>query len=224
MVHDEDDEFLPQLDEYDSTDQFEDAMADLIGQLDSDDPEYVADKMSGVVIPSPPLVLTDVPPQPSPETLPDPSNLRPVDVRRVDQSDVTTISEEPVVQAPLIDFRHQFEQLETVSKEVLEGTRADRQEVQDVITLMLNEINKSIQANGQPARMYLDNITKALEVKSNINMTAVKVLEARAKLLAATRAGTIINNMNNNANNNLVGLDQELDGILARSRGEEDEF
>ena len=127
---------------------------------------------------------------------------------------------------PIFDLRAQFEQLNDITHEVIVGTRSDRAETQNTIDMLRGEIDKNIAAGRDAPRAYLDNLVNALGVKSEINMTAVKALEVKAKFLAAAKSGLIINN-----NNNLGGagggtsLNVELNELLNNNPlGAEDEY
>lgn len=211
-----------------SLEDLDDEIKNLIGKLD--EPSELVDKMAEGVAKdsSPPLQLspnTDV----TPPSLPSVDSLKPSDVRRLDLKPATTKQSEAVEVVPppepLVDIKKQFEQMDSVAEEVLQGTRADRQEAQDAINLMRTEIDKAITGGHNPSRMYVDNLVKALEVKTTINMTAVKVLEAKAKLLAATKAGISIQNNTqvNNANVQQGGSDDLVD-LLSNPIGPEDEY
>lgn len=195
----------------------------LFEQLDDDAPSAAVGGDT-----SPPLELkpnydVDV------ETLPPASKLTVDDVRKVQPIlPSSSVSTAVVVQPePIVDIRKQFEQMDIVTDEILQGTRTDRQEAQDVIVLMRREIDKAISANQNPPRMYMDNIVKALEVKTTVNMTAVKVLEARAKMIAATKAGIVLQNnnqINNNNDNSNGGVDDSLLEVLSHPIGPDDEY
>src|SRR6185436_14193794 len=116
---------------------------------------------------------------------------------------------------PAVDVIKYHERLDAVTDEILNACRADRQESQDVINLYRGAIDNANLAGRDPARMYVDGLVKAIEVKSNINMTAVKVLEANAKMLAATKAGgTLIqNNINQTNGSSDVDLQRVLDKL-----------
>jgi ribosomal protein S9 len=60
-----------------------------------------------------------------------------------------------------------------------------------------------------------------LEVKANVNMIAVKMMEANAKMLAATKAGAIT--VNNN-NMNVATGDDYLKQILSEPMASTDEY
>jgi hypothetical protein len=68
--------------------------------------------------------------------------------------------------------------------------------------------------------MYIDGMVKAVEVKANINMTAVKMIEANAKMLAATKATSNVLVSNNVS----VGGDLDLEKILSEPITQEDEY
>jgi len=99
-----------------------------------------------------------------------------------------------------------LDKMDIVTNEVLVSCKADRQEAQQIIDLFLSKINAATAA--PPSRMYVDGLVKAIEVKSNINMTAVKIMDTNAKMIAATKAGIVINN------NTQVNHSNELTDIL----------
>lgn len=128
---------------------------------------------------------------------------------------VESTAHEP--EAPIFNLREQVDQLNSITEEIIIGTRSDRQETQSVIDLIRNEIDKAITGSREPARMYLDNLVNALGVKSEINMTAVKALETKAKFLAATKAGVVVNTQNNVVHNNDGKFNNELSAILDKN-------
>ncbi len=212
-----------------------DDVMDLLGQLDEPAEDYVTDRMIADVPgvegdASPPMAVVENPQakQQLITTAPPP---RTQEVRTL--TDLQTISAEPPTilappPEPVVDIRKQFEQFDAIAQEVIQGTRHDRQETQDAINLCRGEIQKSVNNGQNPSRMWVDNLTKALEIKATVNLTAIKALEAKAKLLAATKAGIQVGIQNNNqqanvstqADNSLVDLlnSNPLDG------GGEDEF
>lgn len=102
---------------------------------------------------------------------------------------------EQTVQPP-IDTKKYIDRIDTVTDEILSACRNDRKEAQDTIDLLRGEVQKAVNAGNNPSRMWVDGLVKAVEVKSNINMTAVKALEASVKTIAALRAGAGINILN----------------------------
>jgi len=147
----------------------------------------------------------------------------------VTTNDVETIPIPSVpVEPPLVDIRKQFDQFDEVAQEVIQGTRHDRQEIQDAIDLCRSEIDKAVTRSANPSRMWVDNLTKALEIKATVNLTAIKALEAKAKLLAATKAGVNVVNTNNNAAlaASATASDDELVRVLQNpfDSGGEDEY
>jgi hypothetical protein len=129
----------------------------------------------------------------------------------------------PVVQAeePLIDIKKYLNKLDTVTDSILESCNADRLEAQDIINMYRREIDSAITNSRQPQRMFVDGLVKALEVKSNVNMTAVKALEATAKMIATTKAGSSVqvNNLNVGPGNS-----SDLESVLALPLSQDDEY
>lgn len=128
----------------------------------------------------------------------------------------------PEQQTPFsVDFNKYFDRLDGVTDEILGACRSDRQEVQDTIQLCRGQIDDAIQKGREPARMFVDGLVKAIEVKANVNMTAVKMMEANSKMLAAIKAsgGIQVNNQNLSVVNN-----HDLEQILDQPMTDEDEF
>lgn len=212
----------------------DDEMKGLLGQLDETSEDYVTERMVADVPgvegdTSPPMAVVENPQAGEPAPVAPPPKTQ--EVRSL--TDLQTVeAEAPVVLAPppepVVDIRKQFEQFDAIAEEVVQGTRHDRQETQDAINLCRGEIQKAVNNGQNPSRMWVDNLTKALEIKATVNLTAIKALEAKAKLLAATKAGVQvgIQNVNQQANvttqadSSLVDLlnSNPLDG------GGEDEF
>lgn len=143
--------------------------------------------------------------------------LRPVDTRQVSDISTTVVASDSV-ETPAIDITKYHERLDQVTTEVLAACRADRQEAQDVIELLRLQIDDAVSKSQAPQRMWVDGLVKAVEVKAGINATAVKIVEANAKMLAATRAG--INILNQNVNTG----SEDLEDILSRPITDLDEY
>jgi hypothetical protein len=101
-----------------------------------------------------------------------------------------------------------LDKMDMVADEVLQSCRSDRQEAQEVIDMLRNQCQDAHARNQSPARMYVDGLVKAVEVKANINTNAVKVMEGVAKMIAATKSGLNIQN------NNVTVSATELDEVL----------
>jgi len=110
-----------------------------------------------------------------------------------------------LLQSALKDF-------DEVGKEVLDKWRVDRHEVQEVIDHLKDAvINRAVQnAAGSVPGVYIESLVKALEVKGNMSLTAVKAMDAKTRLLAALRGGVNILNQQNN-----VTPSGELERVLA---------
>lgn len=206
MPDDDDDLFDTQGPPEDVAD-LDDETRQLIGQLDEEE-DYVTDRMVAEAPAvegdmSPPLAATPNPEAGKPAEPPVTPTVK--EVRRL-TSAPELVTDEPVAVAPppepVVDLKKQFEQFDEIALEVIHGVRHDRQETQDAINLCRGEIAKAVSNGNNPSRMWVDNLTKGLEIKATINLTAIKALEAKAKLLAATKAGVQIqnNNLNQNAN------------------------
>lgn len=152
------------------------------------------------------------------EELPDEEILRPVDIRELDvvTTPMESVPSAPV--APTVDVVKYHDRLDQVTTEVLAACRADRQEAQDVIDLLRLQIDDAVNKSQAPQRMWVDGLVKAVEVKAGINATAVKIIEANAKMLAATRAGVNI------LNQNIQTGTEDLEDVLSRPLTEQDGY
>jgi hypothetical protein len=207
-------------------DELDDDMRSLLEQLDQRD-ECVADQMQGIVgapSPEPTLTSTAGEAQPNYRQTPPAELLQPQDVRKLGLL-VESNAEVPEPEPAIVDLREQFKQFDIVTDEILQGARSDRQETQDAINLMRGEIDKAINGGAHPSRMYVDNLVKALEVKATINQTAVKIMEAKAKMLAATKVGISVNT-NIQTNVATGSSDQGLVDLLSKNplHDSEDEY
>lgn len=102
-----------------------------------------------------------------------------------------------IVEDPPIDVKKYHKKLDEITEDVINACKKDRSEIQEVVNLMFDEIREARDRGQNPNRGYTDNLTKLLEVKANVNMMTVKIMEVNAKMLAATKAGamTINNNL-----------------------------
>lgn len=195
------------------TEELDDDLRDLLDQLEEEDvPEEPP-------APEKEVVVEEVEPletPPSTHALPE----APVDIRVIDGDTPQLIgpedqSQEPVVE--LIDLSAEKERLDTVTDEVLDSCRADRQEAQDVIKLCRDEISAATSKSNSPSRMYVDGLVKAVEVKSKIMETAVKMMDTRAKFVSSVK--TTIGQQNNVQIN---ASSQELENILQQDFEDDD--
>jgi len=123
--------------------------------------------------------------------------------------------------SPAVDLVAYHRMMDSVTDDVLTACKKDRAEIQEVVDLMFGEIRNDQESGRNPSRGYTDNLTKLLEVKANVNMIAVKMMEANAKMLSATKAGAIT--VNNN-NMNFATGDDYLKKILAEPLTATDEY
>jgi len=189
-----------------------DELEDLLNQLDGDE-TYVEAQIETAALQSQPSSSDEpvsnaiVPPEPT-------------DIRRLDEpTTANTAAETP--QVPVLDVAKIHDRLHTVTEEVLQACRHDRQEAQDTINMLKKEIDdhKTNKQNVDIPRIYIEGLVQAIEVKSGINQTAVKMMEVNAKMIAAARAGTNVNILNNNNSN-----DPKLTEILEQPLTAEDEY
>jgi hypothetical protein len=142
----------------------------------------------------------------------------------VDTPTTTGVSEvQEVADTDVVNHTKKYlTKLDDVTDEILTACRSDRQEAQEVIILYKSQIEDALTSNRDPQRMYVDGLVQAVEVKSNINLTMVKIMEANAKMLASLKAGSSLNIKNNI--NVASSNDKELENILDEPITEIDDY
>lgn len=151
--------------------------------------------------------------------LPDISELQNTPLDERDMEIITPVAAtEAAPIAATVNVAKYHERLDQVTEDVLAACRADRQEAQDVIDLVRRQIDDAVNKNQAPQRMWVDGLVKAVEVKAGINATAVKIIEANAKMLAATKAGVNI------LNQNIQSGSEDLEDVLSKPLTEFDEY
>lgn len=118
-----------------------------------------------------------------------------------------------------VDIKKYLRRLDDVTEDVLTACKSDRAETQGLIDLLREQVEMSITAGGKLSTGIVESLVKAIEVKSNINTTAVKMIEANAKTIAATKSS-----INIQQNSVTTGLDGSmLERILSQPLGENDD-
>jgi hypothetical protein len=102
------------------------------------------------------------------------------------------------------------EQLEIVTNEILTACRADRTEVQKLIDNFSDRLEHF--TDGPPPKSLIDGLVQAVEVKSGINLNAIKIMDTNAKFISATKSTS-----NTQNNLNIGGSAEELRKILGSS-------
>jgi len=173
----------------------DDDLQDLFDQLDNNDVQAPADKSSSV------------------KETGNVGNGAPTALKPIE--DIPSTLNSPIIseQPPTVDIAKYLDKMEVVSDEVLQACRSDRAEAQEVINMLRGQCDEAHSKNHPPARMYVDGLVKAVEVKANINTNAVKVMEGVAKMIAATRSSLNINN--NTLNVSTTELDEILNGPVS---------
>lgn len=146
-------------------------------------------------------------------------------VEAISQTAPTLISQVELTDTPpkpSVDLHKYLSRLDGVTDEILNACRSDRQEAQDVINMLRGEIDKSLNKSQAPSRMFVDGLVKAVEVKANINMTAVKMMEANSKMLAAMKA--TMNVQVTNQNVNVTASDGDLERVLDEPMTADDDY
>ena len=123
------------------------------------------------------------------------------------------------IQPEAVDITKYLRRLDDVTDDVLKACKTDRAETQDLINLLRDQVENSISTGSKISTGIIESLVKAIEVKSNINTTAVKMIEANAKTLAATKSS-----INIQQNTVSAGIDSSmLERILSQPLGENDD-
>lgn len=76
-----------------------------------------------------------------------------------------------------------LESFKDTDEKILKHFTEDRKEIQDVIT----HLRSRVFSENNPQRVYVEMLVQALKIKSETNANAIKLLDSKAKLLAAGR-------------------------------------
>jgi hypothetical protein len=147
--------------------------------------------------------------KPSDTVLTPVSELIPTDFRSVEDQQLSK-NDEISVPSTGINVAKYLSKLDEVTESVLAACDADRKETQNVINTYRTAIDNAIDSGEEPLRMWVDGLVKAVEVKAGINTTAVKMMEATAKMLAATKSSIQINQQFNNPTSLTDLLDEPI--------------
>lgn len=120
-----------------------------------------------------------------------------------------------------VDMHKYLRRLDDVTEDVLSACKSDRAEAQDLINILKEQVTISVTSGTKLSTGIVESLVKAIEVKSNINTTAVKMIEANAKTLAATKSSI---NIQQNAITT-AGFDSSaLERLLSEPMTEMDEI
>lgn len=163
-------------------------------------------------------------PQPRPQAAPPPSQPSPViskNVAVVKSQASVIIKDDKADQDELMNVAAQVKKdSDMISGEILSTWRDDRAQIQKVIETLLPHLEAATHINGEgnpvagPPRVYVEALVQLLDTKASTGLTAVKLLDARTRLLAAMKPHIVVNNNNNNSG---PGLDADLVKILKES-------
>jgi hypothetical protein len=130
-------------------------------------------------------------------------------IKQVILPETTSVPDDIIPVEEDINIKIYFERYEAMAEEIFAACRSDRQEAQAVLAMCKERVEDAIRNDSadRVPRMYVDALVKAVEVKANINDTAVKMIDAGAKLISAAK-----NQINVQQNNVAVGSD--LNDIL----------
>ena len=179
----------------------DDELKSLFEQLDDEDEQLVQPAQQS------PVIFSE--PEPA---------LKPVEIAKVPLDNLPPPNQ-PEVSSSSVDVNKKMQQLEEVTDNILSACSDDRRQAQEAIDLIKGEICKNLENDQRPPAAFVEGLIKAIEVKAGINLTAVKIMEANAKMLAATKAGASISVNNNNSLSNA-----SLTDILSQPMTPMDEF
>ncbi len=120
-----------------------------------------------------------------------------------------------------VDIHKYLRRLDDVTEDVLASCKADRMEAQGLINILREQVEVAINTGMKLSTGIVESLVKAIEVKTNINTTAVKMIEANAKTLAATKSSI---NIQQNTVTSAAGFDSSaLEKLLSTPMGENDD-
>jgi len=135
--------------------------------------------------------------------IPDPELTDPAtDISEAELPDLPLTSEQAPVSAELKSIVDKFDR---DYGEVQSNLKSDRKKIDSVIDLLLARVRANTDAETDTM-----SLVKALGVLADTNGHAVKLLDSRSKLLAATKSATNANQ----TNISITGVDAELQKIL----------
>ena len=133
----------------------------------------------------------------------DSSALRPIEViKHMPNNDSSSVSvSESAIPVDVVEYK---QKLDAITEEVIDACRSDRQEVQVVIS----DLRDRLEEMKNPNKALIDGIVKALEVKTNINQNAIRIMDTNAKFLSSIKSTM-------NIDNNISVDAKELERILS---------
>jgi hypothetical protein len=141
----------------------------------------------------------------------------------VDKIETTkTLPESIKTEEKPIEIGKYLRRLDDVTEDVLGACKADRREAQELINILKEQVEASIAGGVKLSTGIVESLVKAIEVKSNINTTAVKMIEANAKTIAATKSSI---NIQQNTIASAAGFDSStLEKILSEPMGDNEDI
>jgi hypothetical protein len=135
--------------------------------------------------------------------IPDPELIDPIiDTGEIEPSDLPLASD----QAPInTEIKSVVDKFDRDYGEVQSNLKGDRRKIDSVIDILLARVRANTDAETDTM-----SLVKALAVLADTNGHAVKLLDSRSKLLAATKSAVNANQ----TNINITGVDAELQKIL----------
>lgn len=92
-----------------------------------------------------------------------------------------------------VDIALKAQQIDQVTKSILDDCARDREQAQTIIDTLMNDMQQSVAKNGNVYVPLVEQLIKAVELKSGINTNAIKIAETNVKLIAATKSAGNIN-------------------------------
>lgn len=156
-----------------------------------------------------PLVGSDLVPE-DPDDLGEPES---VDIKEAQLIEDMSGSNSGLADKYAENFQEALDLFKIVGNDVLKGIQSDRDQTQDVIDHLFGQIKNS---TGKISPVWVESLVNAMRNKSDINQTAVKVMDSMIKFIAAGKGNEALANMN-------VNIDvAELTKLLQKQKYEDE--
>jgi hypothetical protein len=101
----------------------------------------------------------------------------------VPQQDVKPVKAEVVREPERPDVRDFYKKFKDIGEDIVENYRKDRVEIDEVVKHLMKIVVHN--QDGKLSRTAVENLVKALEVKSNTNANVIRILDAISKVISA---------------------------------------
>lgn len=188
-----------------------------LGDIDNDSQDVVEQMMTSIEFTNEQSLKQDTTEEPDP--LDDAEDIQESEfgavmrpIRKTPEEVARSMSTKPETEiAPIlpIEIEEYKQQLDIVTKEVLDACRSDRQEAQEVINDLRTRLTACSGTSGPPPKSLVDGLVQAVQVKAGINQNAIKMMDTNARFLASIKPSIKTQN-----NLTIGGGSEELKRIL----------